>query len=82
MEYECGLGEDDFPYIDTSIKDSRGLITVLVAAVNSTTEVNIPNVQLPLSGLESDNGRKLRIFTANYSFSKLNLCVVCNIFAN
>lgn len=75
MEYECGMGESDDPYIDSSIRDRYNLINVTVAAVNKSSDVNIPNVLLPLSSLDNDTGHKWRIFAATYSFSDLGLAV-------
>ena len=75
MEYECGMGESDDPYIDSSIRDRYRLINVTVAAVNKSSDVNIPNVLLPLSSLDNDSGHKWRIFAATYSFSDLGLAV-------
>lgn len=76
MENDCGMEDEDFPYIDSTIKDTRGLIHVYVAAVNKTSEVHIPNVQFPLlQDLDNDMGHRWRIFAANYSFQELGLGV-------
>ena len=74
MEFECGVSESDGPYID-NIRDSYNLINVTVAAVNKSSDLNIPNVLLPLSSLDNDSGHKWRIFAATYSFSDLGLTV-------
>ena len=53
------MEDEDFPYIDSTIKDTRGLIHVYVAAVNKTSEVHIPNVQFPLlQDLDNDMGHR------------------------
>ena len=54
---------------------NTGLIHVYVAAVNTTSDIDIPNVKLPLTDLDTERDRKLRVFAANYSFHHLDLAV-------
>ena len=72
MEYESGLEEEDMPYVDNTIRDSRNMIHIYVAAVNKTKDIHIPNVQIPLQSLEN-NGRMWRVFSANYSFHNFSV---------
>ena len=72
MEYDSGLDEEDIPYVDNTIGDSRNMIHIYVAAVNKTKDIHIPNVQIPFQNLQN-NGRMWRVFSANYSFHKFSV---------
>ena len=72
MENECGMEEKHFPY-QANLTDTYNLTTLYVAAVSHFSELNLTNVILP--SLPSEEGRKWKVFSANYSFLLHNLTV-------